>query len=617
MASINEAKELIKNTPISSIIMNYMPITKKGANYEGICPFHSDGHPSLKVNDNKGIYKCFACGAAGDSIKFVQDKLNLSFVEAVKEVASKIGLTVDESKSANPRVEMSLRILKAANKIYRKVAMDMSPQNFKDFQAKRNLSPEIIEEFQIGFAPSNNSLFNYLQSIPGNEKGKALALAEELGVIRKSYKGNGHYDFFRERVTFPIWDHSGKVRGFSSRAVLENQKPKYLNSGESFIFDKGNILYGFHLSKQAIREQDAVIIVEGNMDAVMLHQYGFKNSVATMGVALSEKSAQLLKGMCSKVYLAMDSDDAGIKAMGRINDTFLSLGVCPLFIDFSPAKDPDEYLNQFGRLKLLEKLENAPNFVDYMFEKTLSEVSPSTTDQKLEVLNKSFELLLAATNNLWAQEKATEYAKVVGISSSKEDILAAFKQRKEGTRPFVQAQPAPAPVPIEETPPPTAIESNQFALESPLDIGKAQQSLLTALLTYPELITGQQIPEILDLIEHFEVKRIVLWLKDIYLEIDESDYTHFLQNKLSENSVAEIAKSFNMAISAYKKDYKITDKVKDKMLADLKKKLEIEKLNSLKTKLKIQRAQTENEQESISILTQIQDLEVKLANIKK
>ncbi|MCP4459827.1 MAG: toprim domain-containing protein, partial [Cytophagales bacterium] len=249
-----------------------------------------------------------------------------------------------------------------------------------------------------GYAPGNNGLIKYLNSIPSSDRDTAIKAAKEIGIIRDNKHGKGHYDFYRDRVMFPICDHSGKVRGFSSRAVLPDQKPKYLNSGESFIFDKGNILYGFNLAKNHIRESDSVILVEGNMDAVTLHQYGFKNSVATMGVGLSQNSARLLSNMTKNIYLAMDSDPAGLKAMTKINEEFLAHGKTAKFIDFSPEKDPDDFLNKIGRLELLERIEMAPTFIDHLIKNEIPNPIPENTDRKLEILNKVFQIIKPITS---------------------------------------------------------------------------------------------------------------------------------------------------------------------------------------------------------------------------
>lgn len=635
MASIEEAKEIIKGTPISSIVSYYHPINKKGGNFEGICPFHGDSHPSLKINDSKGIYKCFACGAAGDSIKFVQDKLGVDFVEAIKDIANNLGVSIDEQNSGkkNPKYDMALRVLQAANRLYRKVALERNPKAFQDFLKQRGLTEDAVSSFQIGYAPGGNVLLNYLGSIPEKDRKFAMDVAKEIGLIRPGKNGRSHYDFYRDRVTFPIWDHSGKVRGFSSRAVLPDQKPKYLNSGESFVFDKGNILYGFNLAKSSIREHGSVIIVEGNMDAVTLHQFGFNNSVATMGVALSSASSRLLSNMTSKIYLAMDSDAAGIKAMDRINEEFLGLDIIPKFIDFSPAKDPDEFLHKFGRLELSKRIEEAPTYIDYSINQAIPKSLPESTDQKLEALHNIFHILKPIKSKLLAQEKAIKVAKALDLKSSNDDIIAEFKNFLEKNQEKIYKKPKAKQNPPNQNQmqPPSDFENynnaplpkEAFFIESEpfieeiktIAVPKAEKVMLQTFLTHPECILHDQITEILDKTQHFEVKRIVQWLKNIYLEIDDVDYPIFVQEKMKEALPDEIKAI--MASSLFEYDHaKLNQKVIDKLLFDLNKKLEENGLITERELLKNKQRQAKSDEEGLAIIKEIQAVAEKLAALK-
>lgn len=643
MASIDEAKEIIKSTPISSIISYYHPISKKGGNFEGICPFHGDSHPSLKINDSKGIYKCFACGAAGDSIKFVQDKLNVDFVQAIKEIAENIGITIEEAKSKNknPKYDMALRVLQVAAKLYKKIAKENDPKLYTEFLKSRGLNEESVNDFQIGFAPGNNALTNYLNSIPGEDKSMAISVAKDIGLIRDNKRGPGHYDFYRDRVIFPIWDHSAKVRGFSSRAVKPDQIPKYLNSGESFIFDKGNILYGFNLAKNIIREQDNVIVVEGNMDVIMLHQYGFKNSVATMGVALSQNSIRLLSNMTKNIYLAMDSDNAGIKAMTRINTDFLKLDIIPKFVDFTPAKDPDEFLNEFGRLELQRRIDDAPSFLDYLIKTEIPSSIPERTDSKLKILRSVFKILSPMGSNLLSNEKVIQAAKALGLKSSNEDILSEFKNYLNKSAPPVkssyqknvtkstnknhdQFQNSPPP---QEQPWEMDDSYNPANQEMPADfmddtqhiptnlIAKSEKILLETLLSHPELILADQITEILDKIEHFEVKRIVKWLKKIYLEIDEAEYSLFIQEKMKEALPDDIKSIMASSLFNYN-NLKLESQVIEKMVKDLKNRLDEGLLRAQRNALREKQLNVVSDEEGLEVLNEIQQIELKLLALR-
>lgn len=621
MASLSEAKDIIKATPISTVVSFYHPISKRGANFEGICPFHGDSHPSLKINDDKGIYKCFACGAAGDSIKFVQDKLNVEFVDAIKDIAGNLGVSIEEQKSQkNPKFEMALRVLQAANKLYRKIANDTAPPLFKEFLKKRNLNEESVQNFQLGFAPPNNGLVSYLNSIPGADKEMAISVAKSIGIIRDNKRGQGHYDFYRSRIMFPVWDHSGKVRGFSSRAILPDQVPKYLNSGESFVFDKGNILYGFNLAKTSIRDQDSVIIVEGNMDVITLHQFGFKNSVATMGVALSQNSIRLLSNMTKNIYLGMDSDPAGIKAMTKINGDFLSEDITPKFIDFSPSKDPDEFLNEFGRLDLQKRIDEAPSFIDYLIENEIPGSVPESTDQKLELLKRIFKILLPIKSSLLANEKAINAAKRLNLKSSHEDIISEFKsfQSKENKFSSPKSYTAAKPVvnePAAEEAPNYKQQESAPIVEAAQQIPKSEKLLLETLIANPECILGDQMTEILDKIQHFEVKRIVQWLKNIYLEIDESEFNLFVQEKMKEAMPGEV-KSILASALFQGTAGKFEKNVIDKTLADLLKRLNEGHLKSQRDELRKKQLAALTDEEGLLVMNEIQQIENKLLALR-
>jgi DNA primase len=622
MASIDEAIEIIRETPISHIVSFYHSLSRKGQNFEAICPFHSDTKPSLKINDDKKIYKCFACGAGGDAIRFVMDHQSLEFVDAVKNIAAKLSIQIDEKKKPkDPKVEMALRVLKAANRIYYKVGHELQNPAFTEFLNKRKITPEIAKEFELGFAPGNNALLNYLESLPDeNDKKLALESARFIGIIRDSKGGRGHYDFFRDRITFPVWDHSGSIRGFSSRAVLPDQVPKYLNSGESPVFDKRNILYGFNIAKTNIRKTSKVIICEGHMDVVSLHQYGFNYSVGTQGVALSENCAKLLGNSANEIYLGMDSDDAGFQASIRINEIFLRLGVIAKFISYAPEKDPDDFLKAHGRLELEDRIENAPNFIDYMIDKIINESQTDTTDQKLVALNEVFQLLSPLKEDLRAKEKILESAKALKLNSTNEDIIKAYQDVLKKNKASFSTQStnvtnSPNTELVAEVITPKVQNELNQTLMHDAPISKSELIILEQFLAHPELIIHKQITEILDLIDHFEVKRLIQWLKKIYLEIDESDYVIMLQNKVSKINKNDLKQSILKGLSNYQK-LKLKDEVVEKTLNDFKKKLKLDKLKREKEFLKIKQKESSSEDESVEYLNQILEIEKKLREIK-
>lgn len=611
MPSIDEAKILIKESPISSIVGMFIPLSKKGGNYEGICPFHADTKPSLKVNDSKGLFKCFVCDTGGDAIKFAMLYNNQSYPDAIKDIASKIGVTVEEEKKGqvNPKLEMAIRVLNSSCKLYRKFAAEVKPSEYTQFLKKRNLNETSVNDFQIGFSPKNNALTNYLNSLPVEQKDKAVASALDIGLIKDGKWG--HYDFFRERVMFPIWDHSGKIRGYSSRAVRDDQVPKYLNSGESFVFNKGSILYGFHLARNEIRNKDSVILVEGNMDVIALHQFGFKNSVGTMGVALSEKSLSQLLHLTHNVFLGMDSDPAGISAMEKINASFMEKGVLPKFVDYSPCKDPDEFLQEFGRLELVKKLESAKTFLDYQIGRVIPENAPTSSDAKMELLGKIFKILAPLGTNLIAKDQAVYAATRLGFNSTKEDIVNAYQQSLKTAK-----QPEVTRVIAKTSMQPDALKKSHAPLVKEKTYTKVTKRILSTLVTYPEALNTPQNAEILDLMGHSEVKQFIQWLKGLYLEIDDSEYVNLVGASLSsEDYSQELCDVVTNALFEFSTE-RLDPKVTNKMVSDLVYILKEEQLKQKRLELKLKQKETLNQEESFAILKEIQEVQQQLSILK-
>lgn len=620
--AFEQLKDRIKESPVSMVLGQYMSLNKKGANLEGICPFHPDTKPSLKVNDAKGMYKCFVCGAGGDAITFVKEFKRIEFIDALKEIAGILGLPFEEyqkEKKKNPKVEMAFRVLNASVKLYKKVA-DQNPLPYSDFLVRRKLDPETIEKWQIGYAPGNNSLYQYLDSIPGADGDFARTVAKEIGIIRYNESRDSHYDFYRDRVMFPIHDHSGQVRGYSSRAVLPDQNPKYLNSGESFAFDKGSILFGFYFGKNPIRQVDQVIIVEGNMDVIMMHQFGFHQTVGTMGTALSEHSVRLLSNMTKNVFLGMDSDAAGKKAMQRINSDFMSIGILPKFLSFEPYKDPDEFLINEGRLALIERIERAPIYIDVLVNEIFSDKIPDTTDQKINLLRRVEELVSPLKENLSATERVVNAAKNLGMKSDATAILENYKE-------FLSRQKEKIHHPIERP----KLEEVEENLEKDLEearnlqgvslsqvlppLSKSERLFIREILCHPEFLTHLKLDEYLATIGHDEVKKLIQWLVKIYLEIDDAEYVSIVGEELQYGGYSkELVDIGTEALFYYGNKY--NDKVVQRMLKDYHLMLRMDQLRLKRKDLVAQQLVAPTQIAVDLILSEISKLDKEILNLK-
>ena len=619
--AFEQLKDRIRETPISTIISHYIPLNKKGANLEGLCPFHPDSKPSLKVNDNKGMFKCFVCGAGGDAITFVKDFTKVEFVDALKDIAGRLGLPFEEyqkEKKKNPRLEMAFRVLNASVKLYKKVAQ-AGPEPYTSFIEKRKLNEESIEKFQIGYAPGNNSLLRYLEGIPEADRDFAQQTAMDLGMVRYNETRDSYYDFYRDRVMFPIHDHSGQIRGYSSRAVLPDQNPKYLNSGESFAFDKGGTLFGFFFGKNQIRQLDQVIIVEGNMDVIMMHQYGFHHTVGTMGTALSDQSVRLLSNMTKNVFLGMDSDAAGKKAMQRINADFMALGILPKYLSFEPAKDPDEFLLSEGRLALIERQEKAPILIDVLIQELIPAVVPENLELKLQTLQRVFELLVPLKEHLAASERVVNTAKLLGLRSDSATILQDYREflsrQKERAYPTPEKPKiltAEMLIEIEEK---KSEEERIIPLQVSGPLSKSEKVFLREIVCHPEFLTHPNRDEFLAYIGHSEVKRLFQWLINIYFEIDEAEYVPIVQDELTAGGYSkEIRDIATDALFNYGNKY--NDKVVQRMLKDYKVMLRLDQLK-IKRKDLVDRQKVSHTQNEVDhLLVEISKLDKEIHNLK-
>ncbi len=623
-----QLRELIKEAPISQIIGHFIPLKRQGSGLVGLCPFHKDTKPSMTVNDQRGLFRCWACNTGGDALSFVKDYRKVDFISAMKLCADILGLSTEElnrERKKNPKLELAFRVLNFTNKVFKHVA-DQQPMHFQKFIENRGLNAESIQNFQICYAPGNNIITSQLEKIPEEKREEARKMALELSLIRINENQGHSYDYFRDRVVFPVLDHSGQVRGFQCRSVLPDQKPKFLNSSDSFVFHKSSILYGFHLAKNAIRQQEQVFLVEGNMDVVMMHQFGFTQTVGTMGIALSESSLRLLTNLTKNVILAMDSDPAGIKAMVQINASFMEHGVLPRYLSFQPAKDPDEFLQTQGRMALLERVEKAPRFIDWFIEQTIPTPIPEVTDKKLQVLNQIFELLSPLKDSLEATERVISSAKLLKLRSDETSLIDQYKTSLSKNEKPARAALPPTPVQMTENNEEDFITESvslSDAKDEPIvlvDIPPMlamERNTLKTLITHPEALVSPQLHEILANIGHPEVKELLVWLIKIYLEIDEQEYVPILSSEVfSERYGRELQSLVAEALDDYQPE-PLNEKVITRLLQDLKVRLMVEQKRQKRKELTERQKQCDTQEEVNFTMQEITKIDRELQELKK
>ena len=358
--STEKINEIRKSVNIVDVISNYISLTPKGKNYFGVCPFHDDNHPSMSVSKEKQIYTCFSCGATGNVFKFIMDYENIPFMEALGKVAAMGHVDVDIAQhiQKKERPHNNLYDIYALSlKLYMNNINTPKGKEAKQYLYKRGIDENIIKEFQIGLALDNKTLSKILI----NKFTEKDVL--ESGLSRKStYE---YLDLFYNRIMFPLYDLEGNVVGYSGRVYNASDDAKYINTKETSIFKKGELLYNYHKAKNPARAKNRVIIMEGFMDVIRAYTIGVTNVIASMGTAVTKKQAMLIKRMAKDVILCFDGDVAGAKATLSCGDTLLEIGVTPKVVRLPNNLDPDEFILKYGKEEFESKINNSVNLMDF------------------------------------------------------------------------------------------------------------------------------------------------------------------------------------------------------------------------------------------------------------
>ncbi|MCI9598045.1 MAG: DNA primase [Firmicutes bacterium] len=384
-AGSNTVDEIKSRCNIVDVIGRVVPLKKAGSNYKGRCPFHNEKTPSFVVSETKQIFTCFGCGATGDVISFVQQYHQLDFMQAMEKLADEYGITIQKGFHKSEDKDTAYTINREAAKFFYRAFRERANPGYA-YMKGRGIEPEILNKFGIGYADEKwDSLFLHLTAM-GYPKEKLV----ELGLISQS-KGK-YYDKFRGRVMFPIMNTSGKIIGFGGR-VLGDGTPKYLNSQESGVFQKKNNLYGLNITRQEIHKEDQAILVEGYMDVISLYQSGVRNVSASLGTALTENQARLLKRYTDNVILSYDADQAGINAALRGLDILHREKVKVRVLHVSDGKDPDEFVKKNGKNAFMTLIKQALPYADYRLNLIRKECELDTTEGRVDFLKKAADVL--------------------------------------------------------------------------------------------------------------------------------------------------------------------------------------------------------------------------------
>ena len=384
MAGISneEITERRKKADIVEVIGSYINLAPQGKNYFGICPFHNDHSPSLSVSREKQIYKCFTCLASGNVFTFVQNYENISFIEAVKKVADKINYKLDIKDKIVNKNSKYYELMDLSNKIFVNNLNSNLGLKAKEYLInERHLSEEAIKEFNIGLALNDDNLNKLLSS-----KGYSDKDIIEMSLANKT--DNGLLDMFRNRITFPICNHEGKIIAYSARIYQNEDTSKYINSKESVIFKKGYTFYNYDKCRLEALKIKSVILVEGQMDAIRVYTSGFKNVIASMGTAITSNHISLLKKLNAKVILMMDNDNAGEKSTILNGEELIKNNIEVSVVRLTGEKDPDSFILKNGADAFRDALKGEISFFDFKLRYLKKDKNLNKADELAEYINK-------------------------------------------------------------------------------------------------------------------------------------------------------------------------------------------------------------------------------------
>jgi len=424
----NVIKEINSRLEIVDIVSETVHLTRKGNRYWGLCPFHQEKTPSFSVTPDRNLFYCFGCQAGGDLVTFIMKRDGLEFREAIEYLANRAGVTVQKETPTVRRKQDQARGVLAANQaaagFYHQVLL--SPQGKKGLQylQQRHLTPEIIEKFCLGYAPDQwNTIEDFLF-----KKAFSQEQVKSTGLIKRSDQQNRYYDLFRDRVIFPIHDQRGEIVGFGGR-VLDDSLPKYLNTPETELFSKRRNLYGLYQARQAMRSLNQAIVVEGYMDCLRLHQAGIENAVASLGTALTQEQARLLRRFVEEVILLFDGDEAGQRQALRAVQILHGEGLKVWVVSLPGGKDPDEYLELHGKEEFMQYIQNSK--VDHI-EFKLNRYINNEPELHLDACIRIIKALQEDITSLESELEKDYYTRLLSRRLQVEENLVRRELNKQG-----------------------------------------------------------------------------------------------------------------------------------------------------------------------------------------
>lgn len=479
---MSDSEEVKAKLDIVEVIREYVPVKAVGANFQAVCPFHNEKTPSFVISPDKQIWHCFGCGRGGDVLSFVMEKENMSFIEALRLLAAKAGVVLQNSNpEKNSKRSRLLDIMEIAGKYYAHVLKSPTGTKAREYLLARGLSSETIVDWRLGYSPDSwSSLYDFLRARPliGKKYTDEEIMAAGL-IIRKEQSGAGrnYYDRFRDRVMFPIWDVNNNIVAFTARVNPEKEKTekmgKYINSPQTEVYDKSRVLFALNKAKGAIKKLGYAIVVEGQMDAISCHNHGFDNVVASSGTALTTEQITLIKRFTNNLVLSFDMDDAGQMAADRGIKEALAQKMNLKVITLPYGKDPDECLkNNPDDFK--QAILDASPMLQYYFAKVSADLDLKQLDNKLAVRDKMFAMIALVEDKpeqgYWLKKISEE------LDFSEIDIREEFAKWQAAKRPEVNRGSA-------------AVDKSEPSLKPLVREELLSELFLSLIIKFPEFIS--------------------------------------------------------------------------------------------------------------------------------
>jgi DNA primase len=414
---------------MESIVREYLPDLKRaGRNWKACCPFHNDKTPSFVVSPEKGIFRCFGCNVAGDVFKFVMLADNISWIESVKKLAQKVGITIQETKQNIIKASEKSKlfdILENSAIFYHRCLLESSNAGkAREYLKSRGVLTETIDKFNLGFAPKGLLLQSALK------KGYTVDSLTKAGLVTKTEKGT-FFEYMSERIVFPIYDAQGRVVAFGGRTIV-GQEPKYLNTPETIVYSKSSNFYGLYQTLPELRKERKMIVLEGYMDVVIPQQFGVSGAVATLGTAFTQNHAKLIARYCDSVILLFDSDNAGQAATQRALEVLTENGIEATASYLPEHIDADEYLNQHGKDNFLELLINSSkSSIDFMIDRIYRNIIPagkiSSPEAKAKIISLLLDFVSKSSNTIIQREWIKKISQYINVDE--DAVLKEFKKK--------------------------------------------------------------------------------------------------------------------------------------------------------------------------------------------